>query len=573
MPHTNVNEHFDYEPGPPELAPGTVLEERYRIDRTLGSGGMGCVYEATHLLIEKKVAIKCLHREFLRDAQVVGRFRREARAATAIGNEHIVDVIDMGDLPDGTPYIVMELLIGESLGTRLLRDPLTIGACARVGVQIADALAAAHDQGIVHRDLKPDNVFMVRRRDHQIFVKVLDFGISKMHDDGRNSSLTRTGMAIGTPTYMSPEQAKGLKSVDHRTDIYALGVLLYEMLSGHLPFVADSYPMLLLRIVSEESVPVSSYRQGIPGELNDLVMQCLAKDAAARPATMREIEAALRAFIEIEDEVQLLSPRTDGYPIPATAIARPASDRAITKPAGGALQADTPVRSERPEDATGQLISASTRIPFDRVAPPTAEARPVSASSASSWRYALLGVALVALLGVLAAGYSLSLGTPTDDEFASSEMPETASSEDGRTRQAPVRSLPETNGGSSVIDEALDPASPTDPNVTEVRVRIAVTPSSAKIYIDDTELPNPMDARQPRSLEPARLRAVAEGYQTLEQPIVLDEDVTLVLALARSDLPRVRPTPPSAPPAPTSPTRPNDDGLYRGRESRFRDDF
>ena len=177
---------------------GLVVGGRYKILSTLGAGGMGAVYEAVHEVIGRKVAIKCLHREFARDRETLERFRREARAATAIGNEHIIDVTDVGELPDGAPYLVMEHLTGKTLGAEMESvGPMRVSRVVHIAKQVCNALADAHEKGIVHRDLKPENVFLVRRGGDPDFVKVLDFGISKTHASDGMSELTRTGMAIG----------------------------------------------------------------------------------------------------------------------------------------------------------------------------------------------------------------------------------------------------------------------------------------------------------------------------------------------------------------------------------------
>ncbi|MCA9602619.1 MAG: serine/threonine protein kinase, partial [Myxococcales bacterium] len=199
-------------PSPADDKVGLVLGGKYRILRKLGAGGMGSVYEAEHELIGKRVAIKTLNAEFVKEPSVVERFRREARAATAAGNEHIIDVTDLGELPDGSPFLVMEFLEGQDFsGVLESEGALPAGRVARIVRQVCDALGAAHAQGIVHRDLKPENIFLVQRKGDRDFVKVLDFGISKMREagEGVNKSLTQTGTALGTPHYMSPEQAQG----------------------------------------------------------------------------------------------------------------------------------------------------------------------------------------------------------------------------------------------------------------------------------------------------------------------------------------------------------------------------
>src|SRR6478735_5154852 len=205
-----------------DVAVGKELDGRYVVDAVLGKGGMGVVYEGRHTLIGKRVAIKVLRQELANDGAVTSRFLQEARAASAVGSPHIVDVTDFGSLPDGRPYLVMEHIDGESLAGTLAREKrLPEARILRIGKQIARALSAAHTAGIVHRDLKPDNVMLVARSGDADFVKIVDFGIAKM--EAATTQITRHGSLFGTPSYMSPEQAMG-GAVDGRTDVYALGV-------------------------------------------------------------------------------------------------------------------------------------------------------------------------------------------------------------------------------------------------------------------------------------------------------------------------------------------------------------
>jgi len=215
-----------------------MLQGRYRIIRPLGVGGMGAVYEAEHVKIEKRVVVKCLHPELARREIVVKRFHREALAAAQIGHENIIDVSDLGQLDDGSVFMVMEYLEGCDFAELIYREgPQPIGRVAHIMTQICEALAAAHEKGIVHRDLKPENIFITDRHKDSFFVKVIDFGISKFVDAANLASgkLTKTGVLIGTPWYMSPEQIDGNLDIDHRTDIYALGVILYNALTGRHP--------------------------------------------------------------------------------------------------------------------------------------------------------------------------------------------------------------------------------------------------------------------------------------------------------------------------------------------------
>jgi eukaryotic-like serine/threonine-protein kinase len=278
---------------------GQIIDSRYEIVSVLGEGGTGSVYEVRHTTLGRRFALKVLRADIARDASVVTRFIQEAKAAAAIGHPNIVAVSDFGEMqPDKSaplgskvPYFVMELLAGTSLAN-LLRQELILPAdrTAAIGLQCALGLAAAHEAGVIHRDLKPDNVFLVRSGDRE-FVKLLDFGLAKIAGTSR---VTRQGIIFGTPHYMSPEQAMG-QPVDHRTDVYALGVILYECLTGRVPYEADSFKGVLDQHIHGTHVPVEQRVQDPTqiGPLGEIITRCLAKSAADRYATMAEVAAAL----------------------------------------------------------------------------------------------------------------------------------------------------------------------------------------------------------------------------------------------------------------------------------------
>ncbi|MFO0669399.1 MAG: serine/threonine-protein kinase [Polyangiaceae bacterium] len=299
------------------LAPGTVVSDRYRVEELLGQGAMGAVYRATHVHMRKRVALKVLLPELSGREDIVARFEREAMAAAHIEHPNVVAATDFGRLPNGAFFLVLEYVEGRSLREALaVERRFTPRRAARIGAQIASALARAHSLGIVHRDLKPDNVMLVRREGpatatasgalatsppaEDDTVKVLDFGIAKvsagMSPDG-GKVLTQVGAVFGTPEYMAPEQAMG-EAVDGRADLYALGVTLYEMLSGHRPFEADSPIVLLTKHVSEAPAPISvrAPEVSIPPALEALVMRLLAKKREERPATAEEVVTELAAF-------------------------------------------------------------------------------------------------------------------------------------------------------------------------------------------------------------------------------------------------------------------------------------
>lgn len=274
---------------------GSVLDGKYEISRVLGVGGMGTVYEGRNLRIQRRVAIKVLHSTTAASAEAVARFEQEARAAGRIGSKHVVEVIDLGHLPSGDLYLVMEFLEGESLAQRFARFPRAAPTqLAPIIHQLLEGLAAAHDVGIVHRDLKPENVFLQRTKDGD-FVKLLDFGISKFTKD-RDISVTQTGSIVGTPYYMAPEHVRGAQ-IDHRADLYAVGVILYEGLSGRLPYEGDVFAELVFKIALEDPPPLASLRPDLDPAWIKLVQTAMARQLDARFASARDFQHALSLLV------------------------------------------------------------------------------------------------------------------------------------------------------------------------------------------------------------------------------------------------------------------------------------
>ena len=286
--------------GPRDDLVGRTVDGRFVVRDLVGSGGMGAVYRAHQLSMDRDVALKVLRRDLAGDEQAVRRFFREARAASRLKNPHTITVFDFGQMEDGQLYLAMELLSGRSLSAMLSDEdrPMEVGRAARIVTQVLDALVEAHSVGVLHRDLKPDNVFVLEGAGSDEFVKVLDFGIAKIQAGSGATSLTGTGMAFGTPTYMSPEQAEA-RELDARSDLYSVGVMLFEMLAGKPPFEAATPLALILRKVQERPPTVFHVNPDvrIPAAMDDLLAGLLAPAADGRPASAADAKRLLSAAL------------------------------------------------------------------------------------------------------------------------------------------------------------------------------------------------------------------------------------------------------------------------------------
>ncbi|MCA9594367.1 MAG: serine/threonine protein kinase [Myxococcales bacterium] len=320
---------------------GRVLKDTYEVVRLIAEGGMGAVYEGAHVRLHRRVAIKVLLGRLCKQPEAVARFQREAEIVGLLGHPHIVQVFDVDVTPTGEPYLVMEFLEGETLADRLDREShLSVVEALALTGQIASALASTHARGVVHRDLKPDNVFLVQVNGERDFVKVLDFGVSKMADS--RSRITDEHTAVGTPEYMAPEQARGRQLIDHRVDQFALAVMTYELLSGRLPFEGEDPASVLYQVVHEEPLRLSEVAPWVPDALDAVIARAMSKDPSERYPSVSQFAWAL------ENAARSAGVSRTEPVIPGSKLSK-GSYRMTTPPDGHAVEyASSPVASLTP---------------------------------------------------------------------------------------------------------------------------------------------------------------------------------------------------------------------------------
>jgi eukaryotic-like serine/threonine-protein kinase len=428
---------LDQQPAPAAADPnlGTLLAGKYRLESLLGRGGMGAVYKATHVMLGRPVAVKMIKPDLVGSPEMVRRFQREARAATSLDHPHIVRVYDLGETDDGTLYIAMEFVEGATLKDAIRSGgPMAPERIARFAAMVASALSTAHRQHVVHRDLKPQNLVLTTNSQGQESLKLLDFGIAKTFEDGA-TQLTAAGYALGTPHYMAPEQATG-KEIDGRADIYALGVIVYEMLVGDVPFNDASTPAILIKHMTEPPEPPSRRRPGIHPALETIALTCLEKDpqrryqsasdvtAALRDAFPNEVPSATREFTGLgtaaasaTDAATIVTPSPAPAVVsPATSAAPPAAGTAAQQPAASVpavvpvAEAVPPPRPPVPEPAPAPPPPPATRPTMAAAVEPPVAAAAASAPAARKGSTARLlvvlgGVAALLFLAVGAAGF------------------------------------------------------------------------------------------------------------------------------------------------------------------------
>ncbi|HSZ80956.1 MAG TPA: serine/threonine-protein kinase [Polyangia bacterium] len=459
----------------------------YRVTKLLGEGGMGAVYLGEHPVIGRKVAIKVLHTALAADKDIVARFFNEARAIHLIAHPNIVEILDFGQTPDGQPYFIMEYLTGEALSEIVARGPIPAPEVAALADQMCRALGAAHAKGIVHRDLKPHNVQIIEK-DGQPFVKILDFGVAKIlaAPDGSQSVKTRTGSLMGTPLYMSPEQCKGAGLLDHRTDIYSLGVMIFEMLAGRPPFMAEGIGELFAKHMLEEAPSLLELAPQTPPAMAAAIMKSLNKELDDRFPSMEDFRKSLLGEVKI----------TGGPAKPAAK--RPGS-------IGAATRSLAPSQTMSPQAQSTTLSSASSEIDDELTSPKRNKGLIVGLAGG------LAAAAVVAFLVLSKSG--------------SSDAP--------KTTPPPTAAMPA-------------PAAPvTPPAKTTVTVRFEAIPTGAHVIrkSDGRDLgPSPLDVKLPHNGPGTDYVFKKDGYKDFAVTTDLSEDNTVHVSLEKVEAPAPAPT-------------------------------
>ena len=509
--------HMEQASAAPDLLLGANVGN-YQVQRKLGEGGMGAVYLAVHPKIGKRVALKVLHPEFSSNEDVISRFFNEAKAVNDIQHPNIVDIIDYGTmqapgLGHQVVYFIMEFLGGDSLA-KIIHDqaPLPPERAQAIALQIADALGASHRHGIVHRDLKPDNVMIAPRRDGRDFVKVLDFGIAKLTGDTQGSRRTRTGIVMGTPAYMSPEQCEGRGLIDHRTDIYALGILLYEMLTAQVPFKGEGYGEVLVQHMTQVPQKPSTIRGVLNPHLEAVCMKALEKRPDNRFASMDEFMQALAdpvSFVEGHGGLErFLSYGAGASPTPYP----------VTPGSGPYMMPQGP---NQPTPPPGYMGAVQTAAPYTPSPVPGSLERPAS----NRGKMLLAGLGAVALGVAVFVGYKVVSGKSEGDKTqpAAAATPPTD----------PGSDKPVSSGGSTEGQQPTDPAGGgTAPASAKVKVDVASNPTGSEVFVANVSMgKTPVSFELDRSDKPIELVLKAEGYEDRKESVVPNTNFNLDLQL------------------------------------------
>lgn len=487
---------------PPSVRSGGLVAGKYRVESMLGEGGMGTVWAATHVELGQRVALKLISSELSRSPDLLARFKAEAKAAAQLQSRYVVRMYDSGVTEDGRPYIAMEFLQGESLEDRLTRvGALPLMATLRIVTQVCKALKLAHAQGIIHRDLKPANIFLATTGDEEEVAKVLDFGIAKMLDHERDHGATATGIILGTPLYMSPEQARALKTLDHRSDLYSLGMVTYRMLVGDPPFQGESFGDLVYSICTRPLPSMHAQVPSLPVELDTWFQTACAKEPTQRYSTAEQMSEALWAASGLSAS-HLNQIDTGGRPVPSGLAHLPVSSGntglgpgLVDHGARAAMtgQGSTDARSAATMLGPSASTNAGTAVPLSK---PKNNGLPIA-----------LGAGTLALIGAVALGAWFMLKDPA---VAGGGGP--VASEVKPTPAAPAQTQPQPSAaGTSETASAPDTVSApsASPSVT---IDSAASAGAAAEAVTEDEVPDSQGKTK------GRRRTVPGGSPEGEKP-------------------------------------------------------
>jgi serine/threonine-protein kinase len=513
----------------------------YEVKSKLGEGGMGSVYLAEHPLIGKKVALKVLHPELSSKKDVVERFFHEAKAVNDIQHPNIVDIVDYGVLDDnGNPlvYFIMEFLSGRALTDVLAQDsPLPPDRALHIALQIADALSASHNNGVVHRDLKPDNIMLIKKRHESDFVKVLDFGIAKLTGDKHQSRKTRTGIVMGTPAYMSPEQCEGKGLIDHRTDVYALGIVLYEMITGRVPFQGEGYGEVLVQHLTQPPVKPTTLRGVIPPHVEAIVLKALEKNRELRFPTMNEFMLALAnpvSYVDAHGGVNgfLQSNLVDsGAPPPQIHTPRPTTTTPY--PNQGTYPGQSSPYSHQPTPPPGQVFSPApgqmlTPSPGQMYTPSPGALPGMTMAAEKKKPTALIAALGMLALGAATAGFLVTRG-------GGEERSSTTEATQPAAETPPVEAV--------TPPPVEEPDEPTHTVVEEITLTLEIAPEGAEIYVNGEKRDEvtPAKLKLVKSEAPFEVVIKKEGFEDLTLSGVDDNrtHVSKLAELPKAEEPKV----------------------------------
>ena len=506
----------------------------YLVTQKLGEGGMGAVYLAEHPGIGKKVALKVLHNEFSSNQEVAARFFNEAKAVNDIGHPNIVDIHDFGIIQasgrgEQLVYFIMEYLAGTSLSGLIRNEaPLPPERALGIGLQVADALAASHKCGIVHRDLKPDNIMLIRRHRESDFVKLLDFGIAKLTGDVAGSRRTRTGIVMGTPAYMSPEQCEGRGNIDHRTDIYALGIVLYEMMTGRVPFIGEGYGEILVQHLTQSPIPPSQFHM-MNAHVEAVVMKALEKRPDMRFPTMDEMMRAMAdpvGYVEAHGGITGFMQRQlmpSSAPLPPIRMTPAPMTASMTTPAPGQL---TPYGLHSPLPTVGPT-TGHTPIPVRKSKLPL-----------------LIAAGLVVVGAAASIAYVITKQSQSKDNVVETNGSGSAAGiasgvtpgSDKTVEHGSGSQVAAVNNGSGSAETQVGSGSAKVETPPPVKTHAKITidsPPDAEIYIngilveaDNKPIKTPASFDVQISAKPVKLTLRREGYEDIEdKAFSVSEDV------------------------------------------------